>query len=191
MTDIQVRYWQNIETQRHNEAMEKQAFRDSQIKYIDVLESRRHNLVGEQINLLGLKETSRHNRATEANDYIKASASYRQSTAALENARANIRNAATNERLASVQEGRLSIDKKVANSTMALNYAKAARERQSTATEKHKTTTASQEAKYAGANQVAGLVQTYSTVAKNLVTMATEAAGKIVSFALPVANAFK
>jgi hypothetical protein len=58
MTDIQVRYWANKETGRHNLATEEQAKNE-------LAETSRHNLVGENISRDTLTETSRHNVATE------------------------------------------------------------------------------------------------------------------------------
>lgn len=76
MTDIQVRYWANRETQRHNVATEKQAaneldetvrhnVRSEDINQQQVSENVRHNKVNEGQNLLSLKETKRHNLVGE------------------------------------------------------------------------------------------------------------------------------
>nr|AVX53522.1 putative ORF1 [Marmot picobirnavirus] len=62
MTDIQVRYWANKESARHNLATEEQARNE-------LVETNRHNVVGEREtirhNVAGERETKRHNVATE------------------------------------------------------------------------------------------------------------------------------
>lgn len=59
MTDIQVRYWANRETQRHNVATENQAAQE-------LTESQRHNMAAENINQQQVSENVRHNKVGEA-----------------------------------------------------------------------------------------------------------------------------
>lgn len=77
MTEIQVKYWANQETQRHNEATEKQAAQEltetgrhnlatESTASRQVSENVRHNKVSEGQNLMSIKETSRHNLVTES-----------------------------------------------------------------------------------------------------------------------------
>lgn len=58
MTDIQVRYWANKETGRHNLATESQAKNE-------LAETNRHNIVTENVSKSALAESKRHNVATE------------------------------------------------------------------------------------------------------------------------------
>lgn len=77
MTDIQVRYWTNKESQRHNIATENQAANElnetvrhnlssENINQQQVSENVRHNKVNEGQNLLSLQETKRHNLVGES-----------------------------------------------------------------------------------------------------------------------------
>lgn len=59
MTEIQVKYWANKESQRHNFATENQAAQE-------LTESHRHNVTTEGINQQQVSENVRHNKVGEA-----------------------------------------------------------------------------------------------------------------------------
>nr|AVX53540.1 putative ORF1 [Marmot picobirnavirus] len=78
MTQIQVDYWRNVETKRHNVATEGQAVNE-------LKEAKRHNTVGEKEtrrhNVAGEKETKRHNIATESTEKGKLTETRRHNKA--------------------------------------------------------------------------------------------------------------
>lgn len=73
MTDIQVRYWDYKENQRHNQAVEGETYRHNSATEVqaanELIEVNRHNVVSEQEtnrhNVVTETETHRHNSATE------------------------------------------------------------------------------------------------------------------------------
>lgn len=105
MTDIQVKYWGNVENNRHNLATEGENLRhntqtETQAQQ-DLIETNRSNVAreGENVrhnkayefetyrnNVANLTEASRHNRSTESIGRTQASASMIQAGAAVRNA---------------------------------------------------------------------------------------------------------
>lgn len=73
MTQNQLKYWANVETQRANRAMESENFRhnvtsENETRRSNLAregETNRHNLVAEQLSGRQLEETKRSNRAQE------------------------------------------------------------------------------------------------------------------------------
>nr|AVX53614.1 putative ORF1 [Marmot picobirnavirus]AVX53735.1 putative ORF1 [Marmot picobirnavirus] len=125
MTDIQVRYWQNVETRRHNVSTETQARNElKETKRHNVTgetETKRHNVATERIDSGKLKESTRHNKVTESISRNSLSETKRSNRANekinrknantnAKNASTNARNAATNAKNADTQARKAKAD---------------------------------------------------------------------------------
>lgn len=121
MTDIQVRYWANQETGRHNLATEEQAQNE-------LSETNRHNLVSENVSRDTLTESKRHNVATESQAKATLKETTRSNKANESIQRANTKvqakNAKTNAKNASTNAYNAQTQRAKANAEIALNNAK-------------------------------------------------------------------
>lgn len=86
MTDIQIKYWDLEEGKRHNVVTEGETYR--------------HNVIGESQNLLSLSETKRHNVTSEGIASREASTHVVQANAAVSQAKSAAKQADTSRLLA-------------------------------------------------------------------------------------------
>lgn len=96
MLNTQIQYWANQESKRHNIEQETQNWEDLRRRELEYWQTVKYQ--AQQIGFMydELKETTRHNRASEKISAKQAKASLLSASAALKSASANLQNAYTN-----------------------------------------------------------------------------------------------
>lgn len=103
MLSTQISYWANQESKRHNLEQETQNWEDLRRRELEYLQTVKYQ--AQQIGYMydELKETIRHDKATEKINLKQAKAAYNSSIAAMRTASANLANAMTNAKNATTK----------------------------------------------------------------------------------------